>query len=340
RTRAEDHRGVRAGAGNAAAATSPRNGRGQVVSAEGRNALAGERSPFLRHGATQPVDWLPWGEEAFERARREKRPILLDIGAVWCHWCHVMDRESYEDEETARLINELFVPVKVDRDERPDGDARYQRAVQALTGQGGWPLTAFLTPDGEVYHGGTYFPPEDRFGRPSFRKVLREVARVWQESPERAAENARAVKARLAAYERAESEPGQVGPQLVEAAVEELASSFDFRYGGFGGAPKFPSAGTLELLLDRSQETDQPWVRRMAVETLDAMARGGIHDQLGGGFHRYTTDARWRIPHFEKMAYDNGPLLAVYARAAAAYESPLYREVAARVAGYYRDVAP
>ena len=157
------------------------------MSAGASNALAGERSPFLQHGATQPVDWLPWGEEAFERARREQRPVLLDIGAVWCHWCHVMDRESYEDEETARLINELFVPVKVDRDERPDVDARYQRAVQTLTGQGGWPLTAFLTPDGDVFHGGTYFPPEDRFGRPSFRTVLREVARVWRESPEREA---------------------------------------------------------------------------------------------------------------------------------------------------------
>ena len=312
----------------------------KAVSTEARNALAGERSPFLRHGATQPVDWLPWGEAAFERARREGRPILLDIGAVWCHWCHVMDRESYEDEETARLINELFVPVKVDRDERPDVDARYQRAVQALTGQGGWPLTAFLTPDGEVFYGGTYFPPEDRYGRPSFRRVLREVARVWRESPERAAENARAVKARLAAYGRAESEPGAVSPRLIDAAVEELASSFDFRYGGFGGAPKFPSAGALELLLDRSQEGGEPWVRRMAVETLDAMARGGIHDQLGGGFHRYATDARWRIPHFEKMAYDNGPLLAVYARAAAVYGSPLYREVAERVVAYYREVAP
>src|SRR5690606_15222982 len=178
-------------------------------------------------------------------------------------------------EETARLINELFVPVKVDRDERPDVDARYQRAVQTLTGQGGWPLTAFLTPDGDVFHGGTYFPPEDRFGRPSFRTVLREVARVWRESPERAEENARAVRARLEAYERAESEPGRIGPQLVGAAVEELASSLDFRYGGVGGAPKFPGASALELRLDRSQEVDGPGGRRAAGAPAAADARGG-----------------------------------------------------------------
>src|SRR5690606_29644753 len=269
RTRAEDHRGVRAGAGNAAAATSPRNGRGQVVSAEGRNALAGERSPFLRHGATPPVVGLPWGEEAFERARRGKRPILLDIGAVWCHWCHVMDRESYEDEETARLINELYVPVKVDRDERPDVDARYQRAVQAVSGQGGWPLTAFLTPDGQVFYGGTYFPPEDRFGRPAFRRVLEEVARVWREEPERAAE------------------AGAVTAGIVDGAIAAFMQGFDGKNGGFGGAPKFPNAGAIALFLDRYLDGGRALERRIVTSTLTAMARGGIHDHLGGGFHRY-----------------------------------------------------
>src|SRR5687768_4351820 len=195
--------------------------------------LADARSPFLKHGAQQPVRWMPWGEAAFERATRENKPVLLDIGAVWCHWCHVMDRESYEDALTARTINELFVPVKVDRDERPDVDARYQRAVQAISGQGGWPLTAFLTPEGEVFYGGTYFPPEEGYGRPSFRRVLTEVARIWREEKDRAVQGAQAVRTRMAAYAASESKPGDVTPQLVTDAVEEFAQSFDFRYGGF-----------------------------------------------------------------------------------------------------------
>ncbi len=187
--------------------------------------LADSRSPYLRHGAEQPVSWLPWSDAAFDRARRENRPILLDIGAVWCHWCHVMDHESYEDAETAELINELFVPVKVDRDERPDVDARYQRAVQALTGQGGWPLTAFLTPEGEVFYGGTYFPPEDRFGRPSFRRVLSEVARVWRERPDRAAEAARSIRTHVSAYDQAEAEAGDVSAAIVEGAARPRRSA-------------------------------------------------------------------------------------------------------------------
>ena len=305
----------------------------------GGSSLAGSKSPFLRHGLEQPVNWLPWGSEAFERARRENRPILLDIGAVWCHWCHVMDRESYEDPETARLINELYVPVKVDRDERPDVDARYQRAVQVLTGEGGWPLTAFLTPDGEVFFGGTYFPPEDRPGRPAFRRVLREVARLWAEERERALEAVHEVRARLSAYGQVESESGTVTPNLVEQGVEAFAQSFDFRHGGFGPAPKFPNAGALDLLLDRFLDTGAEWAGRVVAETLNAMGRGGIHDQLGGGFHRYATDARWLIPHFEKMAYDNGVLLETYARAYAVWGDPFYAEVAEGIVDYYRDVA-
>jgi uncharacterized protein len=302
--------------------------------------LADARSPFLRHGATQPVDWYPWGDEAFERARSTNRPVLLDIGAVWCHWCHVMDAESYDDPETAALINELFVPVKVDRDESPDVDARYQRAVQTMTGQGGWPLTAFLTPDGEVYYGGTYFPPDDRYGRPSFRHVLAEVARVWREEPQRARQAASGIRERLLTYARAEATSGEPAPQLIDEPLEELAHSFDFRHGGFGRAPKFPNAGALDLLLDAHLDTGSDWTLRIVRETLSAMADGGIYDQLGGGFHRYSVDARWIVPHFEKMAYDNGPLLETYARAASALDVERFREAAEGIVAHYEDVAP
>jgi uncharacterized protein YyaL (SSP411 family) len=302
-------------------------------------ALANAASPFLRHGAEQPVAWLPWGEAAFERARDRDRPILLDIGAVWCHWCHVMDRESYEDPDTAALINELFVPVKVDRDEMPDVDARYQRAVQSLAGQGGWPLTAFLTPDGEVFHGGTYFPPRDAHGRPSFRRVLREVARVWDEERDRARSVAEAVADRLATVLTGEAAPGELGDEMIGQAVDALAAVFDARHGGFGRSPKFPNVGGLGLLLDRWLDGGSTATRDMLLSTLLAMVRGGIHDQLGGGFHRYSTDARWIIPHFEKMAYDNGPLMEVLARAGQALDDFRLTAAATGVAGYYRDVA-
>ena len=303
------------------------------------DTLAGARSPFLQHGAKQPVRWMPWGDAAFERAQREDKAILLDIGAVWCHWCHVMDRESYEDPETAALINELFVPVKVDRDERPDVDARYQRAIQTLTGQGGWPLTAFLTPDGHTFFGGTYFPPTDQYGRPSFKRVLSEVARIWRSERSRAQDAVNGVRERLQQYAQAETQSGAVRPQLVHETVEALAEAFDFRHGGFGRAPKFPNPGALLLLLDHNLDTGETWSRRVVTETLDAMAKGGIYDQLGGGFHRYSTDARWLIPHFEKMAYDNGPLLEVYARAASAYDSELYREICHGIVEHYEDIA-
>ncbi len=307
--------------------------------APARNALAGSRSPFLRHGATQPVDWHPWGDEAFERARREKRPILLDIGAVWCHWCHVMDRESYENDDTASLINELFVPVTVDRDERPDVDARYQRAVQVLTGQGGWPLTAFLTPDGEVFYGGTYFPPNDAHGRPSFRRVLNEVARIWAEEPARAADAARGIRERTASYAAAEVDAGAVSEELVGIALDALADSYDVRHGGFGRAPKFPNAGGLDLLLDAWLDDGAAWTGRIVEETLTAMVRGGIYDQLGGGFHRYSTDARWIIPHFEKMATDNGVLATTLARAAVVFDSTRFDQAVRGIVEHYRDVA-
>jgi uncharacterized protein len=286
------------------------------------------------------VDWHPWGREAFELARARNRPILLDIGAVWCHWCHVMDAESYDDADTAALINELFVPIKVDRDELPDVDARYQRAVQTLTGQGGWPLTAFLTPDGEVFYGGTYFPPQDRYGRPSLRRVLTEVARVWRHEPAKAQEAARGIRERLDGFARAEASAGEPTDALIDAAVEELARAFDFRYGGFGSAPKFPNAGAVDLMLDHWLDDGVDWARRIVVETLHAMARGGIHDQLGGGFHRYSVDARWIVPHFEKMAYDNGVLLETYARAAAAFEEPGFAAIVEGIVAWHERISP
>lgn len=305
-----------------------------------RNALSGQKSPFLQHGATQPVDWLPWSEQAFQRAADLDRPILLDIGAVWCHWCHVMDAESYEDEETARIINERFVAIKVDRDERPDVDARYQRAVQLLTGQGGWPLTAFLDPAGEVFYGGTYFPPDDAHGRPSFRRVLREVSRIWTDDRNRATQAATSIRERLDDYVRAEAQPGSPDASILTEASEELAQTFDFRYGGFGRAPKFPNAGALDLLIDEYLDNGTDWARRIVSETLHAMARGGIYDQIGGGFHRYSTDARWIIPHFEKMAYDNGALLETLSRATVLLDAPLLRWAAEGIVRHYEDIAP
>ena len=302
--------------------------------------LHGEKSPFLQHGAEQPVDWWPWGESAFEHARSVDRPVLLDIGAVWCHWCHVMDRESYEDAGTADLINDRFVAIKVDRDERPDVDARYQRAVQLLTGQGGWPLTAFLTPDGEVFHGGTYFPPTDMHGRPSFRRVLLEIDRVWRQERDRAMEAASSIVARLTARSRSEAEPGNVDDALLDETLEDLAGSFDFRHGGFGRAPKFPAPAALDLLLDRHLDDGTPWALQIVSATLHAMGNGGVFDQIGGGFHRYSTDARWIIPHFEKMAYDNGPLLSTYAAAAAALEDPSCEAIVDGIITHYLDISP
>jgi uncharacterized protein YyaL (SSP411 family) len=262
------------------------------------------------------VDWLPWGDEAFARARTQNKPILLSIGYSACHWCHVMERESFEDEATAALMNEAFVSVKVDREERPDVDAVYMRAVQALTGQGGWPLTAFLTPDGRPFYGGTYFPPEPRHGMPSFRQILTAVAEAYharREEVDRSADEIRRLLVRTAAG----PEPGGVvvDDALLSGATRFMESTFDAQHGGFGGAPKFPQASSLELLLHEHARTGAPRALEMANHTLRAMARGGIRDHLGGGFHRYTVDRRWLVPHFEKMLYDNALLLRVYVAA-------------------------
>jgi uncharacterized protein YyaL (SSP411 family) len=291
------------------------------------NRLAGAASAYLASAAHQPVAWYPWGEEAFSAAREGGHPILLDIGAVWCHWCHVMDRESYEDPALAAFLNEHFVCVKVDRDERPDVDARYQRAVQAIAGQGGWPLTAFLTGDGDVFYGGTYFPPDGAMGRPGFRTVLEKVLEAFRERPADVAASARRLREHVAAT-LAEGLPGDPSAALRDAAAEQMARAFDVRYGGFGSQPKFPHPAAVDFLLARWWRTGEGWMRDVVERTLDAMALGGMHDQLGGGFHRYSVDARWIVPHFEKMAYDNAELLKAYLHAYAALGKPLYRQVA------------
>ena len=300
------------------------------------NRLAGARSAYLKSAAHQPVDWYPWGDAAFDRARAEDKPILLDIGAVWCHWCHVIDRESYDNPETAAIINADFVAVKVDRDERPDVDVRYQNAVSAITGQGGWPLTAFLTPDGRVFFGGTYFPPDSMGGRPGFKQVLRSVAEFYRTRRDQAHGYAAELYQALHRLGDARGSGEVLAPALVDAAVTDITRQFDPIHGGFGSAPKFPHSSAVELLLRRHGRTGDPALLSIVVRTLEKMARGGVYDQLGGGFHRYSVDAAWIVPHFEKMLYDNAGLLANYARAYGASEIPLFRDVAAGVVGYVR----
>jgi len=297
--------------------------------------LKDQASPYLRSAAHQPVDWYPWGPEAFERARREGKPILLDIGAAWCHWCHVIDRESYDDPQVAAIINQHFIPVKVDRDERPDVDARYQHAVQAIAGQGGWPLTAFLTPDGRVFYGGTYFPPVDQYGRPSFTRLLRHIAQYWEDHREELLRAAEEVHQRLAP-DLAATAPGDLDPALVDRAIEQVRRAYDPQHGGFGRAPKFPHPTTLELLIRRAYRTGDTTLTDMVVRTLEQMGRGGVYDQLGGGFHRYSVDARWIVPHFEKMLYDNAPLLRVLVQAYRLTQRPFLAELAR---GTYRYLA-
>lgn len=299
------------------------------------NGLSRAASAYLRSAMHQPVDWMEWGPEAFALAVREDKPILLDIGAVWCHWCHVMDRESYENVATAKIINDNFVAVKVDRDERPDVDTRYQAAVAAISGQGGWPLTAFLTPEGKPYFGGTYFPPEDRHGRPSFQRVLLTMAESFLDRRDEVEESAVSV---MAAIEHNESFMGRVGnpgPELVAKLVASVLKQFDARSGGFGSQPKFPHSAALDLLLDASGRVSGSAgivtgesAKKAAMVTLEKMAKGGIYDHLAGGFHRYSVDDRWVVPHFEKMAYDNSELLKNYVHAYQTFVDPECARVA------------
>ncbi len=298
------------------------------------NRLKDSPSPYLRSAAHQPVDWHEWSEDVFTRARAEDKPILLDIGAVWCHWCHVIDRESYENPEIAALINRLYIPVKVDRDERPDVDARYQAAVSAISGQGGWPLTAFLTSDGRPFFGGTYFPPDDAMGRPGFRRILLTVAEAYQNRRTEILEAARSLTDAVAKAEAFAEGAGQINPGLVEQFVDSAVRLFDLRHGGFGQAPKFPHPTAIDLLLECYQATGRTHLRTVAESTLEKMARGGVYDQLAGGFHRYSTDARWIVPHFEKMSYDNSELLKNYLHGYQVTGKALFREVAEGIIGW------
>jgi hypothetical protein len=272
------------------------------------NALARESSPYLRQHAENPVDWLPWGPGALERARAENRPLLVSIGYSACHWCHVMERESFEDPATARVMNESFVCVKVDREERPDVDAIYMEAVQGMTGHGGWPLNVFLTPEQLPFYGGTYFPPEPRHGMPAWTQVLQAIAESWEQNREEIRAGGAHLRERLSGGARLEPSSERPSEKLLEQALARLAESFDARHGGFGRAPKFPQTPVLELLLARRE-------RAMSLASLHAMADGGIHDQVGGGFARYAVDAAWTVPHFEKMLCDNALLARAYLHA-------------------------
>jgi len=292
------------------------------------NRLAHSASPYLRSAAHQPVDWYEWGEEAFSRARAEDKPILLDIGAVWCHWCHVIDRESYENPELAALINRLFVSVKVDRDERPDVDARYQAAVSAISGQGGWPLTGFLLPDGRPFYGGTYFPPEDAAGRPGFRRVLESIAEAYRTQRGDVEKSAGELAGAIQKSELFSGAETRWSPSLLNDLSEAILQNFDPHHGGFGRGPKFPHSAAIDLVLERYQATRDPRLLLAAQTTLEKMARGGVYDQLGGGFHRYSVDERWLVPHFEKMSYDNSELLKNYLHGYAVTRNPLFRETA------------
>jgi len=280
------------------------------------NRLADETSPYLQQHKDNPVDWYPWGDEAFERAKAEDKPVLLSIGYAACHWCHVMAHESFEDADTARVVNGLFVNVKVDREERPDVDAIYMEAVQAMTGHGGWPMTMFLTPDGRPFYGGTYFPNRARGGMPSFTDVCRAVADAWVQRRDEILEQAgRMTEALGQAALLAPSDADLPGPEVVERARQALRSRFDERWGGFGQGPKFPQPDNLEMLLQAQARRPDDTTLPMVVTTLDAMAAGGIYDHLGGGFSRYSVDARWMVPHFEKMLYDQALLVRSYLHA-------------------------
>ena len=292
------------------------------------NSLAQASSSYLRSAMHQPVAWHEWGAEAFALAAQEDKPMLLDIGAVWCHWCHVMDRESYEDPELAEVINLHFIAVKVDRDERPDVDTRYQAAVAAISGQNGWPLTAVLTPDGKPFFGGTYFPRDDRYGRPGFARVLLTMADAWRARRDEVLESAGSVVEAIEYNENFAGQSGTLSLGIVEKMVSSAIEKFDRHHGGFGSQPKFAHPSAIDLLLDVAVRTGNEAAREAATVTLERMARGGVYDQLGGGFHRYSVDEAWVVPHFEKMLYDNAELLKNYVHAFRSFVDPEMARVA------------
>ncbi|MCP5097712.1 MAG: thioredoxin domain-containing protein [Chloroflexi bacterium] len=291
------------------------------------NHLANETSPYLLQHVDNPVDWYPWGETALQLAREQDKPILLSIGYAACHWCHVMAHESFEDEETAVYMNTHFINIKVDREERPDLDSIYMQAVVAMTGQGGWPMTVFMTPDGRPFYGGTYYPPVPRFNMPSFRQLMEGIVQAWTNRREEVDTSASEISQHLGQTFALSGNAGTLKPELFEKAVSGLKNSFDSERGGFGGAPKFPPSMTIEFLLRYHLQTEDDGALQMAEKTLQKMAYGGMYDQLGGGFARYSTDVHWLVPHFEKMLYDNALLSRVYLHAYQVTGNPLYRRI-------------
>jgi uncharacterized protein len=298
------------------------------------NRLARETSPYLLQHAHNPVDWYPWGEEAFARARAEDKPVLLSVGYSACHWCHVMERESFENPEIAAVMNAGFVNVKVDREERPDVDHIYMQAVQSLTGHGGWPMTVFLTPDGTPFYGGTYFPPEDRHGLPGFPRLLAALADAWRSRRAEVVQSGRELEESLGQTDRLRRAATLLGDEQLFAAFQGISSQFDEEWGGLGGAPKFPQPMIWEFVLRFFKRTGNPYAQRMVHTTLIRMARGGMYDQLGGGFARYSVDPHWMIPHFEKMLYDNAQLASLYLHAWLAFGDPECRRVCEETLDY------
>jgi len=298
------------------------------------NRLIHETSPYLLQHAHNPVDWYPWGDEAFEKARRENKPVLLSIGYSACHWCHVMEHESFENEKIAALMNQLFVSIKVDREERPDLDEIYMSAVQMLTGRGGWPMTMFLTPEGKPFYGGTYFPPEDRQGMAGFPRVLLGVSQAYRERPEDVEKSVAQILGALERMAESRETTKDLSKSIIGDGAEKVARAYDAEHGGLGQAPKFPNAGVYELFLRHYAASGNKRFLDMVVHTLTKMAQGGIYDHLGGGFHRYSVDARWLVPHFEKMLYDNTQLVRSYAHAYTVAREPLFRSVVEETVSY------
>jgi uncharacterized protein YyaL (SSP411 family) len=292
------------------------------------NRLAAERSPYLLQHANNPVDWFPWGDEAFRKARSEEKPIFLSIGYSTCHWCHVMEHESFESDRIAAVLNEHFVSIKVDREERPDVDRVYMTFVQATTGSGGWPMSVWLTPDLKPFYGGTYFPPASRWGRPGFVDILQEIAKVWHDDREQVQRSADSLTAQLRGLERPRSRGRVPGPEALDRTVVQFRQAYDRRHGGFGDAPKFPRPSELLFLLREHARTGDADAKTIVLGTLRAMALGGLRDHVGGGFHRYSVDAAWRVPHFEKMLYDQAQLVLAYLEAAQASGDPFFADVA------------
>lgn len=298
------------------------------------NRLGKEKSAYLQHASHQEIDWYPWGDEAFEKARQEDKPVFLSSGAIWCHWCHVMAKESFEDSETAQILNDNFVAIKLDRDEMPDIDRRYQRAVAALGQGGGWPLSVFLTPDRKPFYGGTYFPPEESFGRPAFKAILLAIAQLYHSNRKEVMDNSEKI---IDFLKQQPMDTGELRESLIHAGSESVINSIDTFYGGFGKAPKFPMSGAIEFLLGRYFFTRDEKLGASLRKTLTLMARGGYHDQLAGGFHRYSTDQAWILPHFEKMADDNAWLLRNYAYAYSLLGDPYFKKIAEGISSFTRS---